>query len=532
MRLRTIYQAITIGAMASLTFWGAEASAGCESRAFDAQEATMLQAYVAYYGRPADPGGLYYWAGRLAESGGNLDALIDAFGTSPEFVDRYGSLDNTALVTNLYQQIFGRAPDQAGLEYYASELTAGNKSLGAIALDIANGAQNEDKLTLDNRTLVAGYYVSRLETLSLTELQIDGDTLANILMHVDSVVEDAAEDCGDVDRVITSFSAGNTTIQGTAAAGLAIASGTVQVTNANGDVASTTTSSTGTFSIEIPAVAPYMLKVTTQDGETTLYSWAGTAGTTNITTLTNLATYVAAGGEDLASAFESWAATYGEITQEEVEKAIATINANFEDVLTAAGLTTSVNFFSESFNADGSGIDAVMDSLVITIDTQSGHTGATLNESIVITVNDQTATFNVNIDTTGIIINEGNGDPGTPNPDIPADSLWTYSISGVYNGVGYPETSFQNIPGSQVPQTTAEFQTLAEGAVAGNVTFQGLTITYSFNELHLTNQVSGAIGDTISGHASGTYSATGVVNAMPINLSSTFDITYRWVRTQ
>ena len=125
----------------------------------------MLQAYVAYYGRPADPGGLYYWAGRLAESGGNLDALIDAFGTSPEFVDRYGSLDNTALVTNLYQQIFGRAPDQAGLEYYASELTAGNKSLGAIALDIANGAQNEDKLTLDNRTLVAGYYVSRLETL-------------------------------------------------------------------------------------------------------------------------------------------------------------------------------------------------------------------------------------------------------------------------------------------------------------------------------------------------------------------------------
>ena len=168
----------------------------------------------------------------------------------------------------------------------------------------------------------------------------------------------------------------------------------------------------------------------------------------------------------MASAFESWAATYGEITQEEVERAIATINANFEDVLTAAGLTTSVNFFSESFNADGSGIDAVMDSLVITIDTQSGHTGATLNESIVITVNDQTATFNVNIDTTGIIINEGNGDPGTPNPDIPADSLWTYSISGVYNGVGYPETSFQNIPGSQVPQTTAEFQTLAEGAVA------------------------------------------------------------------
>ena len=40
--------------------------------------------YVTYYGRPADPGGLRFWAGRFAQDDG-VDAALAAFGESPEY---------------------------------------------------------------------------------------------------------------------------------------------------------------------------------------------------------------------------------------------------------------------------------------------------------------------------------------------------------------------------------------------------------------------------------------------------------------
>ena len=50
----------------------------------------MQKAYVSYYGRPADPGGLGYWAARMDAEGGSLTAIIAAFGYSEEFNRRYG----------------------------------------------------------------------------------------------------------------------------------------------------------------------------------------------------------------------------------------------------------------------------------------------------------------------------------------------------------------------------------------------------------------------------------------------------------
>ncbi|TEA69485.1 sugar ABC transporter ATP-binding protein, partial [Allopusillimonas ginsengisoli] len=36
--------------------------------------------YIAYYGRPADPVGLNFWAGKLDAAAGDLSEIIDAFG--------------------------------------------------------------------------------------------------------------------------------------------------------------------------------------------------------------------------------------------------------------------------------------------------------------------------------------------------------------------------------------------------------------------------------------------------------------------
>ena len=46
-------------------------------------EDQVHQVYVSYYGRPGDAAGVDYWAGELDKSGGDLTAIIRAFGTSP-----------------------------------------------------------------------------------------------------------------------------------------------------------------------------------------------------------------------------------------------------------------------------------------------------------------------------------------------------------------------------------------------------------------------------------------------------------------
>ena len=79
-------------------------------------EHRMQQMYVA----PLWPGRVTQvaWLGGLTSweaSGGALEKIIDAFATSDEFTKRFGTLSNEQLVANLYQQMFGRAPEQEGL---------------------------------------------------------------------------------------------------------------------------------------------------------------------------------------------------------------------------------------------------------------------------------------------------------------------------------------------------------------------------------------------------------------------------------
>ena len=123
----------------------------------------VQKAYVSYYGRPADPAGLAYWAARMDAEGGSLNAIIAAFGYSDEFNRRYGGLDYTALVTKIYQQTLARNPDPAGLAYYVGELQAGRRILQSITLDVLNGATTApDSTTVANKLEVADYYTAKV----------------------------------------------------------------------------------------------------------------------------------------------------------------------------------------------------------------------------------------------------------------------------------------------------------------------------------------------------------------------------------
>jgi T5SS/PEP-CTERM-associated repeat protein len=138
--------------------------------------------YVAYYGRAADPAGRSYWANRLEESGGDLSAIVDAFGNSEEAVARFGSVSTEAAVTSLFESLFNRQPDAAGLEFYVGELDAGRLTLQSIALDVLNGAVDNDADIVANKLSAANTYTDTVETAGAT---VDATDAENVIASVD-----------------------------------------------------------------------------------------------------------------------------------------------------------------------------------------------------------------------------------------------------------------------------------------------------------------------------------------------------------
>ncbi len=121
-------------------------------------EGWIQKAYVGYYGRPADFGGLDYWACRMDQEGGDLASIIEAFGESEEYDQRFGALDNTTLINNIYLNLFDRDADAAGLAWYLGQLSSGAMSLQTIVLDILGGAQGLDRTIIANKLAVSDYF--------------------------------------------------------------------------------------------------------------------------------------------------------------------------------------------------------------------------------------------------------------------------------------------------------------------------------------------------------------------------------------
>ncbi len=162
-----------------------------QAQEFSAAEERMLGAYLAYYGRPADPAGLAFWADRLETEGGDLSSVIDAFAESQEFQDRFGNLSNTELVTNLYDQLFGREPDTAGLDFYVAELESGASTLQDISIVILDGVQGDDVTIVSNRLGFSEYYVTNADADGIADLS--GDSLAQLTASIDASDESLTE---------------------------------------------------------------------------------------------------------------------------------------------------------------------------------------------------------------------------------------------------------------------------------------------------------------------------------------------------
>ncbi|MGY8526632.1 DUF4214 domain-containing protein [Paracidovorax citrulli] len=151
----------------------------------------IQQAYIAYYGRPADPDGLEFWAGELDKANGDLAVIIDAFGNSEESQELYGADTPAAQVNKIYQTLFGRPADMEGLQYYVNGLRTGEFSLASVALDVYNGARNEDKAALEAKLAYAEAFTGAIDTVEEL-LGYSGKAAAQAARDVLDTVKDEA----------------------------------------------------------------------------------------------------------------------------------------------------------------------------------------------------------------------------------------------------------------------------------------------------------------------------------------------------
>ena len=166
-----------------------------------AQSITTVQnVYVAFYNRPADPKGLTYWANELDKSSGNLNAIIDSFANSAEAAKLYfpnsaqgatlysliNSSNVESVVRALYTNLFSRAADNAGVQYYVGEYNKGRFTAGTLALDLFNGAQGDDKALVDERIAIAKQFTEIVDGRPVTDPNFSTGVSPNVTYSGDA----------------------------------------------------------------------------------------------------------------------------------------------------------------------------------------------------------------------------------------------------------------------------------------------------------------------------------------------------------
>ena len=129
--------------------------------------------YIAFYGRPADPGGLRHWAQQLPDNAKLTDAstktLIDTFISSDEAKARIGNVDDSAMhdsiVDKIYTQAFHRDATAAEKTQFAST------SISDVLVQVLSVSSGPDYASLNNKLDYANWFVQTLDP--------NGDGLAN-----------------------------------------------------------------------------------------------------------------------------------------------------------------------------------------------------------------------------------------------------------------------------------------------------------------------------------------------------------------
>jgi hypothetical protein len=161
----------------------------------------VQQLYVAYFGRPADPGGLDYWLNALDANVVSVADISHYFAASPEYRDNYSHMDSRTVVTKIYEHLFGRDAEAAGVDFWAGVLDRGTLSIDDAVRKISEAAVGTDALIFNGKAAAATAFTLRLDTPG--EMAAYGnDAGGKLAMEFLATVKDATSALDAVDPIV------------------------------------------------------------------------------------------------------------------------------------------------------------------------------------------------------------------------------------------------------------------------------------------------------------------------------------------
>ncbi|MHA6645120.1 DUF4214 domain-containing protein [Mesorhizobium sp. A623] len=175
----------------------------------------VAQVYIGFYDRAPDPVGLQYWIGRL-EAGVSIQGIGDSFAASPEASDTYpffefpDLLSQNDFLAEVYQNVFGRAIDADGLNYYSARMTAGESAGSVVASILGNASTNEgspDQTYLQNKVDAGIHWSTEAATTNANVYQENGRLTDSASGSAHAILDGITADPATVDAANTASDA-------------------------------------------------------------------------------------------------------------------------------------------------------------------------------------------------------------------------------------------------------------------------------------------------------------------------------------
>lgn len=146
----------------------------------------LQEIYIGLLGRAADAEGLDYWAAEVDAGTITLaEVRENIVNDQPEYEALFAGKSRAQTVNQLYINLFGRAAEADGLNYWVNGEGA-NVPADLLVFALSDGAAASDRLTLDNRVEVAQYYTDNAENFS-------AGAAAAVIADVDSSNQSVAD---------------------------------------------------------------------------------------------------------------------------------------------------------------------------------------------------------------------------------------------------------------------------------------------------------------------------------------------------
>lgn len=158
----------------------------------------LQQLYIGYFGRAADQAGLNFWLDAINSGGLSLDNVHTAFVNSDEYNAQYEGMTVSEKVAAVYENVLGRVADEAGLEFWTNAINTGLITEDQLIEGLLSGLSANDAAIISNKIVVANYYTSAKGDAYVEASKAES---ADILAGVDATVASVSAALNDVAAV-------------------------------------------------------------------------------------------------------------------------------------------------------------------------------------------------------------------------------------------------------------------------------------------------------------------------------------------